>query len=203
MHYAIQFEKKQFEYLTLTSRKPTLKHQLIHVTEGVITLRLGKLEYAIVAGDSFWVPANCLSAMSYFPNTRCHIVAVSQRINKLFSSQAGYIKPSALLVALVNKLTQVPPQSEQQKILLTAIEYELLEIHPNLQMNAFSQKINQWDSHNKPLSAEYQMVMRIKEAEKLRLSGKKDGYIAQQLFSGNEQGYRMARMAILGPQKGD
>ncbi|MFS1506358.1 hypothetical protein BCU13_023765 [Vibrio lentus] len=40
--------------------------------------------------------------------------------------------------------------------------------------------------------------MRIKEAEKLRLSGKKDAAIAEALFAGNEQGYKMARMAVLG-----
>ncbi|PMG81788.1 hypothetical protein BCU83_08550 [Vibrio breoganii] len=198
MHYAIQFEDKQFEYLSLTSRKPTLKHQLIHVIEGLVSVRLGKIEYAIAAGDTFWLPANCLSALSYFPNSRCKVVEASQRLSKPFPHQAGYVKPNTLVLSLLEKLSEVSSLSEHQQVLLTALQYELLEMHPNLQTTALSHKLSQWDSAGKDLSAEYQMVMRIKEAEKLRLSGKKDAAIAEALFAGNEQGYKMARIAVLG-----
>ncbi|CAM4133425.1 MULTISPECIES: hypothetical protein [Vibrio] len=198
MHYAIQFEDKQFDYLSLTSRKPTLKHQLIYVVEGLVSVRLGKLEYAIDKGNFFWLPANCLSALSYFPNTRCKVVEASQRLTKPFPNKAGYVKASELVVALFDRLANVPDPSEHQQVLLSAMQYELLELNPNLQTTSLSHKLNQWDSSSKDLSIEYQMVMRVKEAEKLRLSGTKEADIAQRLFAGSEQSYQAARLAVLG-----
>jgi hypothetical protein len=200
MHYAIQFEEKHSDYLLTTTRKPTLKHQLIHVVEGLVSIRLGKQEYAVAKEDTFWVPANCLSSISYFPHTQCQVIEVSQRLTQPFTHQAGYIKPNTLMQALLEKLALVSSLSEHQQILLTALQYELLEIKPNLQVTSLSQQLNDWDSqqHKQKLPAEYQMVMRIKQAEKLRLSGKKDQQIAEALFGGNTQSYLLAKQAIMG-----
>lgn len=199
MHYAIQFEQKHSDFLSMTARKPTLKHQLISVEDGLISIRLGKQEYAVAQGDTFWLPANCLSSISYFPHTTCRIVEASQRLTQPFPHQAGYIKPNSLMQALLERLTSVSGLSEHQQVLLTALQYELLQIKPNLQTTSLSQQLNDWNSpKQQKLPAEYQMVMRIKQAEKLRLSGKKDEQIAEALFGGSTQSYLVAKQAIMG-----
>ncbi|WP_156684068.1 MULTISPECIES: cupin domain-containing protein [unclassified Vibrio] len=198
MHYAIQFKDQQFDYLSTTSRKPTLKHQLIYLVDGLVTVRLGKNEYALGKGDVFWVPANCLSALSYFPNTHCKVIEASQRLTQPFANKAGYVKVSSLMNILFEKLSHVSDLSEHQQILLSAMQYELLDIQPNLQITSLSRKLSQWETSSKELSIEYQMVMRVKEAEKLRLSGIKESEIAKKLFSGSEPSYQATKRAILG-----
>ncbi|MFS1506357.1 hypothetical protein BCU13_023760 [Vibrio lentus] len=115
---------------------------------------MGKIEYAIAAGDTFWLPANCLSALSYFLIVDTRLSKRHRRLSKPFPHQTGYVKPNTLVLSLLDKLSEVSSLSEHQQVLLTTLQYELLEMHPNLQTT--KPQAEQWDSAGKDLSAEYQ-----------------------------------------------
>ena len=198
MHHALDFTSTQIAYLNMTPRKPTLKHQLLCVDSGMVMVRLGKQEYAVDKGEMFWVPANCLTSLSYFPNTQVSTLAVSQRLRDAFPQQAGYVKPSSLLQSLLGKLATLKPEQKQHEVLLSAARYELAELKPKLINTRLTNSLNDWQNKDSKLSAQTVLVLKVKEAEKMRLSGKKEQQIAEKWFAGETSAYQAASMAILG-----
>ncbi|GAM68098.1 araC-type DNA-binding domain-containing protein [Vibrio sp. JCM 19236] len=198
MHHAIDFQSTHFDFLKLTPRKPTLKHQLLCVESGMVTIRLGKQEYAIDKGEMFWVPANCLTSLSYFPDTKVWVIEASQRLSDAFPHQAGYIKPSNLLKSLLSKLEAVKSKSEHTQVLLSAVRFELSELKPKLISTPLTKSLSDWQSKDGQLSPQTVLVLKVREAEKMRLSGVKDGQIAEKWFAGELSAYQAATQAVLG-----
>ncbi|MGR5209230.1 AraC family transcriptional regulator [Vibrio rotiferianus] len=188
MNYAIEFHNESYSLLTTTARKKTLKHSLLTVVEGLATIRLGKHEYAIEPGNSFWIPQGCLSSITYFPNCIAVRCDFSVRLRDHFSSQAGFIERSLLLQASLEKLRACDVGTSLHNDLLRIIKHEVLDVEPKLITSKASEALMQWTpmSKNHALK-ELHLALLVREARKRTLSGIKKGRVVEDLFDGSEQ----------------
>ncbi|MGR4988020.1 AraC family transcriptional regulator [Vibrio rotiferianus] len=188
MNYAIEFHNESYSLLTTTARKKTLKHSLLTVVEGLATIRLGKHEYAIEPGNSFWIPQGCLSSITYFPNCIAVRCDFSVRLRDHFSSQAGFIERSLLLQASLEKLRACDVETSLHNDLLRIIKHEVLDVEPKLITSKASEALMQWTpmSKNHALK-ELHLALLVREARKRTLSGIKKGRVVEDLFDGSEQ----------------
>ncbi|PFG57868.1 hypothetical protein ATG66_0367 [Vibrio sp. ES.051] len=199
MNYAIEFHDATYPFLDVASRKKALKHSLLFVVEGLAVIKLGKQECAIEPGQYFWIPQGCLSSLTFLPNTHVHRCDFSVRLNDDFSQQAGFVKPSALLKSLVERLATTEDRSELQLDLLTVVKHEVLTISPNLTQSPLTKAINQWKpGGDMNLSKELYLVLTLREARKMKLSGKKDAQIVDALFAGNTEEYEQLCFLVFG-----
>ncbi|CAM2926404.1 hypothetical protein [Vibrio mytili] len=199
MNYAIEFHDAKFSFLNVTARKKALKHSLLSVQEGLAIIKLGKLEYAIEPGQYFWIPQNCLSSLTFLPGTRIHRCDFSIRLNESFAQQAGYLKPSALLRAVMAKLATTEDRSEIQLDLLAVLKHEALTLSPKLSQSSLSKTINQWEPDCEvSISRELCLVLTLREARKMKLSGKSEAEIVTLLFNGNTEEYEQLCFLVFG-----
>jgi hypothetical protein len=121
------------------------------------------------------------------------------RLSDDFPQQAGFITPSALLKALLDKLSTVESRSDIELDLLAVVKHEVVTISPALSSSALSKVINQWkpggDVH---ISRELCLVLTLREARKMKLSGKKDADIVEALFAGNSEEYEQLCFLVFG-----
>lgn len=184
MHTAIQHSAIHYQYLTIGSRKPTLKNRLLVVTQGLVLIKLGKLEYCVTENQSFWLPANCLCAISYFPNSKVQSVEFSQRITEKFPTRAGNFISSPLLLTALTRLSN-PISDKQNASLLEVIKHELLIIEPELNFSIMCKKISSWQVTTSDLDKELLLALKLRAALKLKQSGKNSQIIADELFDTN------------------
>lgn len=188
MNYAIQSDTLHSRYLESTSRKRTLKHRLLHVTQGLVLLKLGKQEYAIEPGQTIWIPFDWLCALSYFPNTESITVDFSVRLKELFPAQAGYVRHSQLSLALIHRMADCSREEAVYTHLTQVLKDEVQKFEPELWISPLSSTISQWqpEDHGR-VTQEQHIVLLAREARKHKLSGLKMQAIAQKLAKGNEQ----------------
>ncbi len=199
MNYAIEFHDANYPFLDVTARKKALKHSLISVVEGLVIIKLGKHEYAIEPGQYFWIPQGCLSSLTFLPNSRLHRCDFSVRLSDDFPQQAGFIKPSMLLRALVEKLPTAESRSDIQLDLLAVVKHEVVTLSPALASSALSKSINQWKPGCEArISRELCLVLTLREARKMKLSGKKEAVIVDELFAGNNEEYEQLCFLVFG-----
>ncbi|MCA0938228.1 AraC family transcriptional regulator [Vibrio alginolyticus] len=199
MNYAIEFHDANYPFLDVTARKKALKHSLISVVEGLVIIKLGKHEYAIEPGQYFWIPQGCLSSLTFLPNSRLHRCDFSVRLSDDFPQQAGFIKPSMLLRALVEKLPTAESRSDIQLDLLAVVKHEVVTFSPALASSALSKSINQWKPGCEArISRELCLVLTLREARKMKLSGKKEAVIVDELFAGNNEEYEQLCFLVFG-----
>ena len=54
---------------------------------GYLSVRVGKEEYLVSAQEAFWLPLECLTALTYFPNSQILEIDIFRTITQsLFSS---------------------------------------------------------------------------------------------------------------------
>lgn len=201
MHHAISFQSELNDFLICTPRKKSLKHQLISVKQGLVLVKLGKLEYAVEAGQSFWLPFDTLTSLTYTPNTITHSVSVSCRVRATFPKQGGYIQAGELLSALINRLEGLNGQHERQVDLLKVVQSELTTLKPELKETRYTKQINQWQvDKESSLANELKLVLRVREANKQMQSGKKRPVVVDSLFDGNDALLTSLEQTILGQQ---
>lgn len=199
MNYAIEFHDANYPFLDVTARKKALKHSLISVVEGLVIIKLGKHEYAIEPGQYFWIPQGCLSSLTFLPNSRLHRCDFSVRLSDDFPQQAGFLKPSMLLRALVEKLPTAESRSDIQLDLLAVVKHEVVTLSPALASSALSKSINQWKPGCEArISRELCLVLTLREARKMKLSGKKEAVIVDELFAGNNEEYEQLCFLVFG-----
>ncbi|WP_045370633.1 hypothetical protein [Vibrio campbellii] len=199
MNYAIEFHDANYPFLNVAARKKALKHSLLSVVEGLAIIKLGKHEYAIEPGQHFWIPQGCLSSLTFLPNTRVTRCDFSVRLADAFAQQAGYVKPSALLSALIEKLVMTKARSEHQLDLLAVVKHEALTLKPMLTSSALTDSINKWKPGcDSQVSIELCLVLTLREARKMKLSGKKQSDIVAKLFNNNEEEYEQLCFLVFG-----
>ncbi|MDG3085238.1 hypothetical protein P7F88_03620 [Vibrio hannami] len=132
MNYAIEYTKEQSTNLVVTPRKKVLKNCLLHVHEGLVLFKLKKFEYAIEKGQSFWIPADCLTSLTIFPNSVLSKIELSVRLTDAFSSQAGYVSLGNVSGAILNKLAAKTASPEHTANLLQVVRDEIVELNPGL-----------------------------------------------------------------------
>jgi hypothetical protein len=104
-HFATNVDCQTYPYLVSSSRKKTLQHVWIKVLEGGVILKLGKNDYFIQPNTSFWIPANCLVAATYLPNSRVQQVSFSQRLALDFAKNAGVVPSNAIVSGIFERLS--------------------------------------------------------------------------------------------------
>lgn len=196
MNYLIAHHTYQYPFLHTTARKKTIKHKLISVLSGFATVRLGKQEYVINAGEAFWLPLDCLTALTYFPNCTFIEVEVSVRSSKNYPHHAGLVQPSSLLNALLEKLSDSPftPNNHEQKKWLDVVDFELEKLSPLLDESVMT--LDQADKCSNIDKTSLQMALKVRQAFKLRSSGIKAERIIDEIFSANAQQAEQLCLAI-------
>jgi hypothetical protein len=197
MHYAISFDSNCYPFLLCTPRKKTIKHQLIHVTSGLVLIKLGKIEYAVEPGQDFWLPFDTLTSITFTPQSKCEKVEISSRVIKSFPKQAGYLNSDELILGLLNRLTTIE-NSDIANDYLKLIMHELAIQQPHLIENQKTKDIKDWQEVNNKLSQELKYMLVIREAQKQIQSGKKRADIVAHFFHNDEALVDKLENAILG-----
>ena len=168
-------------------------------------IKLGKQEYAVEPGQSIWVPYDCLTSLTYFPNTQVNSVDFSVRLTDSFPRQAGYITQTNLSLALLEKLeftkaraTNANNTEQAFKEMLSVLKQEVLAFKPLLCESALSQRFNQWNIDDSNLPQEHTLVMVMREAKKRMQSGQKRTLVIDDLFSGKEEEFEQLCMLVFG-----
>lgn len=163
-------ELQNFQYLCSSSRKKSLQHHWISVIKGGVLLRLGKTDYYFGANTSLWIPANCLIALTYLPNTKLVQWSFSQRISADFPKNAGLVNNSAIAQAIIDKRVKT---TELNDVYLKVMQLEALQLSPSI--NGFSatvQSIATLKSVESTKIDKLQQLVAIRDAQKNILSGK-------------------------------
>lgn len=199
MHYSISLQTTEFRFLSITSRKKLLKHSLLRVEEGLALVRLGKHEFAVEAGKLLWLPFDCLTSISYLPQTKVSMLEVSSRVQTKLPTQAGFVVLNELATALFNRLAQSDASHEQKQDLYRVLLTELPSLNPMLQQSKLGKRIAQW-SPDQPsdLEKELQLVLRVREARRRVLSGGKLETVINELFAGDHVSFSALTESVYG-----
>ncbi|NOH99503.1 AraC family transcriptional regulator [Vibrio kanaloae] len=205
MNFAIEYTSAYFSHLVITPRKKVLKHSLVSVQSGLVLIKLGKQEYAVEPGQSIWIPYDCLTSLTYFPNTQINRVDFSIRLTDSFPRQAGYITQTNLSLALLEKLDLTKSHASSAnntdqacKDMLSVLKQEVLSFKPLLYESALSLRFNQWSIDDSNLPQEHTLVMVMREAKKRMQSGQKRSLVIDDLFSGKEEEFEQLCMLVFG-----
>ncbi|MDO6706992.1 AraC family ligand binding domain-containing protein [Photobacterium sp. 1_MG-2023] len=207
MNQAIEYTQHEPSQLFVGARKKNVTAYLIAIQHGVALLRLGKHEFALTQGTGFWLPFDCLHALTVLPGCRYHRIDFSARLTLPYPEQAGFITVSPLLQALLdelNRLSRLPVQSKhssESRVLavvadqLTVFKPSTQQICPALTRQQQSSLAALLESTQPPskdsLSAiesvlgisanELEACLLVREALKLSRSGRKAEQIAKTL----------------------
>ncbi|OLQ93438.1 AraC family transcriptional regulator [Vibrio panuliri] len=200
MHYAISLKTTEFGFLSITPRKKLLKHCLLRVEDGLALVRLGKHEYAIEPGQAMWLPFDCLTSTTYFPNTTISMVEVSSRVQQSLPKQAGFVDFNELTTAVINRLVATDAQAHETKLeLYRVLQAELASLHPKLRPSTLGNAVSQWSPEkDSELSKEIQLVLLVREARRQILSGSKPQAVVEQLFAGDQASFTLMVESICG-----
>ncbi|OAN11600.1 hypothetical protein A3K86_22035 [Photobacterium jeanii] len=206
MKQAIEFSHQQHPFLTVGPRRKSMTSYMMFVTQGTALIRLGKNEHLIPEGHGFWVPFDCLHALTVLPGSKIARIDISARVTTPLCTEAGFFTTSELLKAVIGVLDGTP-ESEQEwdgafgrllavaKDQLAKIKVDSKSICPNLSKhyqsslqlalqgkkvtdNAAAKAINA-NLHTN--LAELEMTLLMREAVKLARSGRKPEMIANEL----------------------
>ncbi len=198
MNFAIEHISAHFSHLVITPRKKVLKHSLVSVRSGLVLVKLGKQEYAVEKNQSIWIPFDCLTSLTYFPNTEIEQVDFSVRLSDAFPQQAGYIEHTALSKAVLDKLSSDKLSEEHQKNLLSVFKQESLAFKPTLSSSSLTEKVNMWSSEEPTLNQEQTLVMMMREAKKRMQSGQKKPKVIDDLFAGKSEEFDLLSVLVFG-----
>ncbi|WP_394245619.1 AraC family transcriptional regulator [Vibrio astriarenae] len=200
MNFAIEHTHDTSPYLIVTGRKHTLKHRLIIVESGLALVRLGKQEYAVEAGQAFWLPFDCLVSTTYLPNSSITDVTISARVSGRFSKQAGFVTLSPMLKATIAQMGGNNSE-EYGQTLKQVIKHECMTLKPSLTLSPLSETLSQWSptASGSGLEKEVHLGLLVREARKMKLSGKKDEMIANALFAGQVAQFNALYQALIKP----
>ena len=187
MNYAISSDARHISSLETTARKRAIKHSLIHVEQGLALCRLGKIEYAIEPGQTFWIPIECLNALTFFPNTQIIRIDFSVRLQECFPRQAGFVTLTALAAAVLQRLKTTERDNTIYSHLSQILKAEVPDLVPNCPVSELTQQITSWKpNHPSDLNQEQHMVLLVREAIKRHQSGTSINSIISDLFQGDK-----------------
>ncbi|MCE0495331.1 hypothetical protein [Vibrio salinus] len=199
MHYSIQANKYTSPSLVITGRKKTLKHSFVYLTSGLILCRLGKLEYAIEPTQAFWLPFDCLSAWTVFPDTQYYKVEISARVSTSLPDESGYVKADEWLKSLLEKITMIKPAETIYQHYSYVLLDTLRDITPKLVSTTLSKRISTWTPDSSVFANDGRTndILLAREIKKSILSGKKESEIIHSLFHDSEKNYHKIHNSYL------
>ncbi|MGF1716990.1 AraC family ligand binding domain-containing protein [Photobacterium chitinilyticum] len=104
MKQAIEFSHNIQNFLHVGSRRKSHTSYMIVVTDGSALVRLGKQEFLVTKGTGFWLPFDCLHALTVLPGTQYDKVEFSARLTSPVCKDAGFFSVNALMNALLTEL---------------------------------------------------------------------------------------------------
>ncbi|MCW8329384.1 AraC family ligand binding domain-containing protein [Photobacterium sp. SDRW27] len=213
MKQAIEFSHSTQDFLHVGARRKSHTSYMIVVTKGSTLIRLGKQEFLVSKGSGFWLPFDCLHALTVLPGTQFDKVEFSSRLTTPICKEAGFFTVTPLITALLNELRQEAKHntslslSEPAGNLLRVMADQIAKLKvrtnslcPALRTNYHSQ-LSQMMKGDKvtdksALSAisevigfscgEFEACMIMREALKLSRSGRKITQIAESLNTTSE-----------------
>ena len=193
MKNAITFQSETHSHLLYTARKKKNQYELISVQTGVVLIRLGKWEYQVLPGELFWLPFDALTSMTVVPNSTVSTVAFSIRTRESLPTQGGYVSTTSLLISGLQKLQSKGMNEASEQRLLHVLQDELLDVAIHTDLSETSKEINSYlsllvnekETKSCRLDPELMMALKVREADKMRKSGKKSEAIALRYFSGD------------------
>lgn len=108
MFYPVHLETIASPKLAVLGRRRMATDQLLWLAAGSALLRLGRAEFVLRSGDCFWLPADCLHGLTLLQGCQLGRLRFSIRIDAPRPKAAGFIAPSPLLQALLDRLIAAP-----------------------------------------------------------------------------------------------
>lgn len=202
MNYAIEHSNTQHVYLVITPRRKRIKNTLVHVHDGIVLIKVGKQEYTVQAGETFWLPIDCLTSITYLPHSNTSEVNFSIRLPDRFATQAGYVTLNPLYQAAITKLCDSKIELDYKSHLLNVLKHESTDFSPKLTLNETSSRFNRWSiNDSRGIGRELHMALTIREARKMLLSGVSTDNVVESLFSGSHSAFEQICTAITGSKK--
>ncbi|NVC63192.1 AraC family transcriptional regulator [Vibrio sp. 05-20-BW147] len=198
MNYAIEFKRETFSHLTAMARKRSLKHKWLLVRSGLALIKMGKHEFGLETGQSFWIPQNSLCSLTLLPGSTLDGCSISLRVGERFPQSAGYITLSPLALALFDELPKHPARSDAQLEILAVLKREALQLKPVFEHTPLSDKLSGWTPNSEALDRELHLALLAREAQKRALSGGKKAQIVEDFFDGNEEQCDLICQMLLG-----
>lgn len=202
MNYAIEFTRITQPFLTITSRKRSLKHLYIFVETGSLLVRLGKHELAVTEGQAVWLPFNTLYALTTFPNTSLVQIEFSCRLKHDFVSQGGRVEANQMVRTTIERLISINDE-EYRTLLQQVLLQEVLLVKPALLTSALCEALRGWSAESQPnniITKEIDTALRLREAIRLSRSGKPQTEIVDTLFDGDSEQLSAIAKVLLSPK---
>lgn len=106
MKQAIDYSLHQHTYLDVGSRKKSHTAFMLIMTSGCAFIRLGKAEYTVTAGNGFFIPFDCLHAVTIMPGSTYNKIEFSQRLTIPICREAGFFRITPLISAVSKELNK-------------------------------------------------------------------------------------------------
>lgn len=106
MKQAIDYSLHQHTFLDVGSRKKSHTAYMLIISSGCAFIRLGKAEYTVTAGSGFFIPFDCLHAVTIMPGSTYSKVEFSPRLTMPICREAGYFKMTPLISAVSKELSK-------------------------------------------------------------------------------------------------
>ncbi|PML78566.1 hypothetical protein [Enterovibrio norvegicus] len=104
MKQAIEFQFHQADTLFVGGRKAQHHATFLYVHKGAALIRLGKNEFPVCAGQSYWLPSGCLSAVTILQGAEVSTLDFSVRTVVALPTLSGFFSPSPLIDGLMAEL---------------------------------------------------------------------------------------------------
>ncbi|GHA34154.1 AraC family ligand binding domain-containing protein [Photobacterium aphoticum] len=113
MKQAIDFSTYKQPFLHVGARRKSPQAVMLIVSKGCALIRLGQQEFTVTAGQGFFIPFDCLHAMTVLPGTQYHTVAFSARLTSPVCREAGYFTVTPLIGAVANTLASAQKRGDE------------------------------------------------------------------------------------------
>lgn len=130
--------------LLFTPRKRRYTANLLYVEDGLVLVRLGKADIPVYAGQGFWLPFECLHALTITPDTRLHQLAVSPRTQHPLPERVGHVVLPPLLTAGLMELgtpTASVLTAQQSHHIQAVLLDQIMHLAPTQQLDARTQAL--------------------------------------------------------------
>ncbi|WBA10208.1 hypothetical protein [Salinivibrio kushneri] len=107
-------------------------------------VRLGKADIPVYAGQGFWLPFECLHALTITPDTRLHQLAVSPRTQHPLPERVGHVVLPPLLTAGLMELgtpTASVLTAQQSHHIQAVLLDQIMHLAPTQQLDARTQAL--------------------------------------------------------------
>ncbi|MGF1687280.1 AraC family ligand binding domain-containing protein [Photobacterium japonica] len=112
MKQAIDFSTHQQTFLHVGARRKSPHALMLIINQGCVLIRLGQQEFTVTASQGFFIPFDCLHAVTVLPGTHYHSLAFSARLTTPLCREAGYFTVSPLIAAVANELASAQQRGD-------------------------------------------------------------------------------------------